>query len=132
MDDGAGWRSAPVVTAVFAFVLLVPGPAAGQDYFPGFEVAAEADVVHVTSNILARTDDDAAHSMRRSSPAEAESTLRRHEFNAVVLRPPVVPRRRDPRRVRPGPSRPGCGCLRGHHAPATTRSAVASPRSCDT
>ena len=33
------------VTAVFAFVLVVPGPAAGQDYLPGFETAAQADVV---------------------------------------------------------------------------------------
>ena len=53
MDDGVGWGLAAVVTAVLAFVLLVLGPVAGQDYFPGFEVAAQADVVHVTSNILA-------------------------------------------------------------------------------
>ena len=53
MDDGPGWRLAAIVTAVRAFVLLVLGPVAGQDYFPGLEVAARADVVDVTSNILA-------------------------------------------------------------------------------
>jgi hypothetical protein len=65
MGDRAGLRLALVVAAVFAFVLLVPGSVAGQDYFPGFEVAAQADVVHVTSHILARPDDDAS---RRFSP----------------------------------------------------------------
>ncbi len=90
MDDGAGWRSAAVVTAVLAVVLLVPGPAAGQDYFPGFEVAAQADVVHVTSNILARPDDDACAFDAEILTAEAGSALRRHGYTAVVLRPPVV------------------------------------------
>ena len=56
---GRGWRLDAVVTGVLTFVLLVPGPAAGQDYFPGFEVAARADIVHVTSSIVARPDDDA-------------------------------------------------------------------------
>ena len=43
-----------VAAGAFAFVLLAPGSAAGQGYFPGFKVAAKADVVHVTSNVLAR------------------------------------------------------------------------------
>ncbi len=43
-----GWWSA--VVAVPAAV-LTPVPAAAQDYFPGFEVAARADAVHVTSNL---------------------------------------------------------------------------------
>ena len=64
--------------------------AAAQDYFPGFEVAAQADVVHVTSNILARLDDDACAFDPDILAAEAERALRRNGFNAVVLEPPAV------------------------------------------
>ena len=44
----AGWRLAAVVTAVFALAVLGACSAVGQDDFPGFEVAAQAGVVHVT------------------------------------------------------------------------------------
>lgn len=90
MVDEPGCRLTAVTTAVFAFVLLAAGSAAGQDYFPGFEIAAQADVVHVTSNILARPDDDACAFDAAVLAAEAENALRRHGYNAVVLRPPVV------------------------------------------
>ena len=90
MGDGAGWRLAAVVTAVFAFVVLVAASAAGQDYFPGFEVAAQADVVHVTSNILAPPDDDECAFGAETLAAEAGSALRRHGYNAVVVGQPVV------------------------------------------
>ena len=84
---GGRWLAAGV-TAAFAFVLLAARSVAGQDYFPGFEVAAQADVVHVTSNILARPDDDACAFDLEILAAEAESALRRHGYNTVVLRPP--------------------------------------------
>ena len=92
MVDGPGRRLTAVTVAVFAFVLLAAGSAAGQNYFPGFEVAAQADVVHVTGNILARLDDDRCAFGAEILTAEAESALRRHGFNIVVLRvrPPVV------------------------------------------
>ena len=79
-----------VAAGAFAFVLLAPGSAAGQGYFPGFKVAAKADVVHVTSNVLARPDDDACAFDADILAAEAESALRRHGFNAVVLQPPAI------------------------------------------
>ncbi len=75
---------------MFAFVVVAVHSAAGQDYFPGFEGAALADVVHVTSNFLARPDDDACIVDAEILAADAENALRRHGFNAVVLRPPVV------------------------------------------
>ena len=62
----------------------------GADYFPGFEVAAKADVVHVTSNVLARPDDDACAFDADILAAEAESALRRNGFNVVVLQPAAV------------------------------------------
>ena len=83
---GCGTSASEGVTAVFAFVLLATGSAAGQDYFPGFEVATQADVVHVTSKILARPDDDACAFDAETLVAGAENALRRHGFNAVVLR----------------------------------------------
>lgn len=43
-----------------ALGLLTPGPVGGQDFdrFPGFKVAAQADVIHLTGNVLARFEDD--------------------------------------------------------------------------
>lgn len=79
-----------VVTAVFAFVLLATALAARQDYFSGFEVATQADVVHITGQILARPDDDACAFDAEILVVEAESALHRHGFNAVVLQTPVV------------------------------------------
>ena len=52
------------MTVVVAFVLLA-ADAAAQDYFPGFEGAAQADVVHVTSAPVLTTMP--AFSPRRSS-----------------------------------------------------------------
>ena len=63
---------------------------AGQDYFPKFDAATQADVVHVTSNLLARPDDDACAFDAEILAAEAGSALRRHGYTAVVLRPPVA------------------------------------------
>ncbi len=44
----------------------------------------------MTGNILARPDDDGCAFGAEVLTAEAESAQRRHGFNAVVLRPPVV------------------------------------------
>ncbi len=89
MSDGGGRALTGVVMGGVAFVLLA-ADAAAQDYFPGFEVAAQADVVHVTSDISARPDDDTCVLDVGVLAAEAESALRRHGYNAVVLGPPVV------------------------------------------
>ena len=90
MRWAGGWRrSRP---AVFALVVLVPGSAVRQDYFPGFEAAARADVVHVTSNILARPDDDACAFEAAIPSPEAERGFRRRWRSARcgALRPADV------------------------------------------
>ena len=71
-----------------AFVLVAAGSAAGAGLLPRFEVAAQADVVHM-SNIRADPDDDACAFAVAILAAEAVSALRPHGYNAVVLRPPV-------------------------------------------
>ncbi len=88
MADGGARALTGVVTGVVALVLLA-AVAAAQDYFPGFAGAAQADVVYVASNIVARPDDDACVLDAEVLAEEARSALRRHGYNAVVLRPPA-------------------------------------------
>ena len=89
MGDGGGRALTGFVTGMVAFALLA-ADAAAQDYFPGFEVAARADVVHVTSDIFARPDADTCVFDAEVLAAEAGSALRRHGYNAVLLGSPVV------------------------------------------
>ena len=61
-----------------------------RTYFPGLETAAQAGVVHVTSNILARPEDDTCVLNAELLAAAAEGACAEHRYNAVVLRSPVV------------------------------------------
>ena len=83
---------------------------------PGFEVAAKADVVHVTSNILARPDDDACAFDADILPGRGRE--RPAPERVQRGRPPAGggDRRSDPRRVGARPSCPGPRRLRGRHA----------------
>ncbi len=71
---------------LLSLLLLAPCSATGQDYFPGFEAAAQTDVVHVTSNLLARLDDDTCVFDAELLAAEAELALNRNRFEVTVVR----------------------------------------------
>ena len=81
----SAWSAAAVLVP-----LLTSSPAAGQDFFPGFEVAAQADVVLLTSNVLARLDDQTCAFEPEVLAREAKRALRRHGINVIVLTEPVV------------------------------------------
>ena len=72
---------------LLSLLLLAPCSATGQDYFPGFEAAAQTDVIHVTSNILAQPDDDLCAFDANFLAAVAELALARNRFEATVVRP---------------------------------------------
>lgn len=46
------------VAAAVALAILAPAPVAGQDFFPVFETAAEADAIYLTGVVLSHVVDD--------------------------------------------------------------------------
>ena len=86
-------RQRRTLLAVAAFAFLAPGGIVAQDFdrFPGFAVAARADQVYVTGNVLARLDDGACSFGPEILVEEAQRALLRNGFSAIVLRQPAQP-----------------------------------------
>lgn len=72
-----------------ALAILVPAPVAGQDFFPGFETAAEADAIHLTGVVLSHVVDDTCTFGPDVLVDAAGRALARHEID--VLRMPEAP-----------------------------------------
>ncbi len=77
--------------AALAAVALAPGPAGGQDFFPGLDLAAQVDVIHLTGNVLSRPDDAVCTFGAQVLVEEARRALRRSGISVAGPSPSATP-----------------------------------------
>ncbi len=91
---GTRQRPTALVSAVFALGILIPGPVPAQEFdrFPGFDVAARADVISLTGSVLARFDDDrCAFTADTLVEAARRALVRNGIVVTVPTPPPAIP-----------------------------------------